>query len=202
MNRGDASKIQGCDYHPSVQQIAFVDTETGECQERRLSHCAEAEQFYRELKQRGVAVRLGMEATGQSRWFERLLAELDCELWIGDPARIRAKQVRKQKNDRMDAAHLLKLMLKDDFPRIWVPNPENRDVRQLVWHRHRMVQMRSRVMNQLQAIAMNEGVRRKRGLWSQKGRVQLESLALPQWMSRHDRSCSNCWIGSIPASTI
>jgi transposase len=75
-------------------------------------------------------------------------------------------------------------MLKDDFPRIWVPSPENRDVRQLVWHRHRMVQMRSRVMNQLQAIAMNEGVRRKRGLWSQKGRSQLESLTLPQWTSR------------------
>ncbi len=125
-----------------------------------------------------------MEATGQSRWFERLLAELNFELWIGDPARIRAKRVRKQKNDRMDAEHLLKLMLKDDFPRIWVPSPENRDVRQLVWHRHRLVQMRSRVMNQLQAIAMNEGVRRKRGLWTQQGRAQLEALSLSGWTSR------------------
>ena len=176
--------IIGCDYHPSVQQIAFVDTETGECQERRLAHCADAEHFYRELKQRGMSVRLGIEATGQSRWFERLLAELGFEVWIGDPARIRAKQVRKQKNDRMDAAHLLKLMLKDDFPRIWVPSPENRDVRQLVWHRHRLVQMRSRVMNQLQAIAMNEGVRRKRGLWTQQGRAQLEALRLPDWTHR------------------
>lgn len=176
--------IIACDYHPSVQQIAWTETGTGECGERRLTHCAEAEQFYRELKQHGASVRVGIEATGQSRWFERLLAELDFELWIGDPARIRAKQVRKQKNDRMDAAHILKLMLKDDFPRIWVPSPENRDVRQLVWHRHRMVQMRSRVMNQLQAIAMNEGVRRKRGLWSQKGRSQLESLTLPPWTSR------------------
>ena len=176
--------IIACDYHPSVQQIAWTETGTGECGERRLAHCAEAEQFYRELKQHGASVRVGIEATGQSRWFERLLAELDFELWIGDPARIRAKQVRKQKNDRMDAAHMLKLMLKDDVPRIWVPSPENRDVRQLVWHRHRMVQMRSRVMNQLQAIAMNEGVRRKRGLWSQKGRSQLESLPLPPWTSR------------------
>jgi transposase len=134
--------IIGCDYHPSVQQIAFVDTETGECQERRLRHCAEAEHFYRALNGQGLSVRVGIEATGQSRWFERLLTELNFELWIGDPARIRAKQVRKQKNDRMDAAHLLKLMLKDDFPRIWVPSPENRDVRQLVWHRHRLVQMR------------------------------------------------------------
>ena len=42
-------------------------------------------------------------------------------------------------------------MLKDDFPRIWVPNWENRDLRQLLWHHHRMVQARTRVMNQLQA---------------------------------------------------
>jgi len=115
--------IIGCDYHPSMQQIAWVDTETGEYGERRLMHRAEAEQFYREVK--GKQVRVGMEATGHSRWFERLLTELNVELWIGDPAQIRVKQVRKQKNDRRDAEHILKLMLKDDFPRIWVPTPEN-----------------------------------------------------------------------------
>ena len=176
--------IIGCDFHPSVQQIAFVDTETGEYGERRLTHGAEAEQFYRELKQKGVIVRVGIEATGQSRWFERLLSELNFEYWIGDAARIRAMQVRKQKNDRKDAEHLLKLMMKDAFPRIWVPGPENRDTRQLVWHRHRMVQMRTRAMNQLQSIALSEGLRRKRGLWTEKGRAQLEALSLPYWTSR------------------
>jgi transposase len=122
-----------------------------------------------------------MEATGHARWFERLLRELGFELWVGDPARIRAKQVKKQKNDRQDAQHLLKLLLKDDFPRIWVPTPENRDGRQLLLHRHRLVQMRTRVMNQLQAVAMNEG---KRGLWTKQGRAELESLSLPTWTSR------------------
>ena len=78
------------DYHPSMQQIAWLDMETGECGERRLAHCAEAEQFYRQLKQKGVSVRVGMEATGHSRWFERLLAELNFEVWLGDPAQIRA----------------------------------------------------------------------------------------------------------------
>jgi transposase len=177
--------IIGVDYHPSVQQIAWVDSETGECGERRLTHSdGQAEEFYRELKKKGVSVRVGMEATGHARWFERLLAELDYQLWVGDPAQIRAKQVRKQKNDRRDAEHLLKLMLENNFPRIWVPTPENRDVRQLLLHRHRLVGMRGRVMNQLQAIAMNEGIRRKRGLWSEKGRAQLESLQLPPWTTR------------------
>jgi transposase len=174
--------IIGCDYHPSVQQIAWVDSETGECGERRLTHRAEAEGFYRQLK--GKQVRVGIEATGHSRWFESLLAELNVEIWIGDPARIRAKQVRKQKNDRRDADHILKLMIKDDFPRIWAPTPENRDLRQLVWHRHRLVGMRTRVKNQLQAVAMNEGIRRKKGLWTEKGRQQLESLSLMPWTTR------------------
>jgi transposase len=174
--------IIACDYHPSVQQIAWVNTETGECGELRLTHIEAAEQFYRQLKKKGVRVRV--EATGHARWFERLLAELGYELWVGDPAQIRAKRVRKQKNDRRDAQHILKLMLENNFPRVWVPTPENRDVRQLVLHRHRLVGMRTRVMNQLQAIAMNEGVRRKRGLWSEKGRRQLESLRLPPWTSR------------------
>lgn len=93
--------IIGVDYHPSDQQIAFTDTETGECGEQRLNHSdQEAEKFYRDLKQKGVRVRVGMEATGYARWFERLLAELGIELWIGDAAEIKTKRVRKQKTDR------------------------------------------------------------------------------------------------------
>src|SRR4051812_18789011 len=111
--------IIGCDYHPSVQQIAFVDTETGDYGEQRLKHSeGEAEKFYRDLKLRGVSVRVGLEATGHTRWFERLLAELGYELWIGDAAQITAMRVRKQKTDRQDAQFLLKLLMEDRFPRV------------------------------------------------------------------------------------
>src|SRR5467141_883793 len=177
--------IIGVDYHPSFQAIAFLIEETGECGERRLSHSeGEAEKFYRGLKQRGISVRVGMEATGYSRWFERLLAELGFEVWIGDPAEIKAKRVKKRKTDREDARLLLRLMRENNFPRIWVPDPENRDLRQLLWHRHRLVQMRTRIMNQLQALAMNEGYRWKKKLFSEQGRAQLEKLALAPWASR------------------
>jgi len=105
-------------------------------------------------------------------------------LWTGDAAKIRAKRVRKQKTDREDARHILKLMLKDDFPRIWVASWDNRDLRQLLWHRHRMVQARTRIMNQLQAVALNEGLRWKKRLWRESGREQLQSLRLAPWASR------------------
>src|ERR1700682_5564399 len=177
--------IIGVDYHPSFQQMAFLDQETGECGERRLNHSdGEAEKYFRDLKQRGVSVRVGLEATGYSRWFERLLAELGFEVWIGDAAEIKKKRVRKQKTDREDARLLLRLLLENRFPRIWVPSPANRDVRQLLWHRHRLVQMRTRIMNQLQAVAMNEGYRWKKKLFSEQGRALLEKLALAPWASR------------------
>jgi hypothetical protein len=81
--------IIGSDYHPAFQQIAFVDTETGELQERRLQHREEAEKFYRELATQGARVRVGMEASGHARWFEGLMSDLGFELWIGDAAEIR-----------------------------------------------------------------------------------------------------------------
>ena len=176
--------IIGADYHPSFQQITFVDTDTGELQEQRLQHREEAEKFYRDLAAQGMKVRVGMEASGQARWFERLLAELNFELWIGDAAEIQSKRVRKQKTDREDARLLLRWLLEDRFPRIWVPSWENRDLRQLLWHRHRMVQARTRIMNQLQAVALNEGLRAKKRLWRESGRQQLESFRLAPWASR------------------
>ncbi len=171
--------IIGCDYHPSFQQIAFCDSETGECGQRRLQHGGEAEAFYRSLQ--GRTVRVGMEATGGSRWFERLLAECGIELWIGHPGKIRAAAPRKQKTDRRDAQLLLDLLLQNRFPRLVVPSPEQRNLRQLVGHRHRLVQMQTRVKNQLQALAINEGLRLRRGLWTRKGQAQLQALALPSW---------------------
>jgi transposase len=134
--------------------VPLIDTETGELRERRLEHREDAEKFYRDLAAQELTVRVGMEASGHARWFERLLAELQFELWIGDAAEIRTKRVRKQKTDRQDAQLILRLLLENHFPQVWVPSWENRDLRQLLWHRHRMVQARTRIMNQLQAVAL------------------------------------------------
>jgi len=78
-------QIVGCDLHTRYQQIAMLDTATGEVTERRLEHAhGEARAFYVNLQ---APVRVGIEATGHTRWFERLLAELGHELWIGDAGR-------------------------------------------------------------------------------------------------------------------
>jgi transposase len=175
--------IIGCDFHTRYQQIAMADDETGELLvERRLDHeSGEAQVFYRSLQK---TVRVGIEATGPIHWFERLLAELGHELWIGDSAKIRATEVRKQKTDERDARLILDLLLSRRFPRIWVPTPSERDLRQLLWHRHKLVTLRTMLGNQLHFLAMSQGLCRKQKLFSKKGRGELTGLALGPWASR------------------
>jgi len=174
--------IIGCDLHTRYQQIAMLDTETGELVERRLEHeNGEARAFYAGLV--GRQARVGIEATGHTHWFEAMLGELGHELWTGDAAKIRAAVVRKQKTDARDAAHLLELMCSERFPKIWRPSWEERDLRQLVWHRQKLVWMRGAVKNQMHALAMGEGVCRKKKLFTAKGRKELEGLALGPWAS-------------------
>jgi transposase len=177
--------IIGCDYHPRYQQIAMMDTATGELVERRLEHeNGEARAFYAGLPK---PARVGMEATGYGQWFERLLAEFGHELWIGHASEIRAGVVRKQKTDARDAAHLLRLLAENRFPRIWIPTPAERDLRQLLRHRYKLVCFRVSVKNQLHGLAMSQGVCRKKKLFTAKGREELEKLSLGPWASRRRR---------------
>jgi transposase len=187
--------IIGCDLHTRFQQIAMLDTETGEIVERRVEHGnGEAQQFYAAL---AAPARVGIEATGYARWFERMLREQGHELWIGDASAIRAARVRQQKTDARDALLLLDLLVEGRFPKIWVSSPAERDMWQLLpfdfahgpepvegRHRDKLVRFRTSVRNQLHALAMGEGLCRKKKLWSQRGRQELQSLTLGAWASR------------------
>jgi transposase len=170
--------IIGCDFHPRMQQIAYLDEDTGECGERRLSHPQEAAEFYRSWC--GRQVRIGVEATGNFRWFRRLMGELGHEVLLGDPSAIHASMPRRQQTDKRDARHILTLLVEDRFPVVWQPSLENEDTRQLLLHRCRLVRFRARVKNQLDAMAKNEGLLSKR-VWCRMRRQQIEALPLSGW---------------------
>ncbi len=174
--------IIGCDFHPSWQQVSWLDTETGETGDQKLVQAdGEVERFYRAL---AAPALIGMEATGNCQWLVDLLAEVGHELWVGDAAQIRASYVRRQKTDRRDAAHILKLLVEGRFPRIWMPSSEVRDLRQLLLHRYKLVTIRARVKNELQHLCLNQGVQRKRKLWSKAGQQVLRELPLRPWAGR------------------
>jgi transposase len=170
--------IIGCDFHPSFQQIAYVDQETGEYVERCLRHREEAVEFYRSLA--GRAVRIGVEATGNDRWFRKLMSELGHEFLVGDASAIHASAPREQRTDKRDAKHILRLLMENRFPAIWQPSAGNEEQRQLLSHRCRLVRMRTRIKNQLDSIAKNEGLTSSR-TWSAKRRQEIEALPLTGW---------------------
>jgi transposase len=175
-------KILGCDFHPAWQQVAVFDPESGELIERKLVNGdGEAARFYRELEPPAL---IGIEACGNSQWLIDLLEQLGHEVWVGDAAQIRASYVRKQKTDRRDANHILRLLLENRFPRLWTASAQQRDLRQLLIHRHKLVEIRTRVKNGLQHLALNRGLQKKSSLWSVRGRAYLEELPLQGWTAR------------------
>jgi len=174
--------IIGCDFHTRMQQIAMLDTETGEVVEKKLEHeNGEAKRFYEGLKEPAL---VGIESTGYTIWFAEMLAELGHELVVGEAGKIRAMEARKQKHDRRDAEHILNLLARGDFPQIWLPSACERDARVLLEHRHQLVEWRTRAKNGLQAIALNYGVRQRSRLWSARGRVELQKIPLREGMAR------------------
>ena len=119
--------LVGCDLHSRKQQVAVLDTSTGEILEEELAHDGDAvERFYRALS---PPVTIGIETTGYTQWFHALMHRLGHTVLVGEAAKIRAMVVRKTKTDRRGARHLLDLLKHDRFPTVWIPHPATRDVR-------------------------------------------------------------------------
>jgi len=152
----------------------MLETATGEMVNLTLKHEGnEVREFYSQLPRP-----VGIEATGSMHWFLNLMDELGIECRVGHPATIRAAAPRRQKNDRLDADLILKLVAENRFPAIWLPTKELLDLRALVRHRHQWVRMRTRIQNALQAIALANGLRRGPSLWSYDGQAKIAFLPL------------------------
>jgi len=170
-------RIIGCDLHACQQTLAMLDTVSGEVENRTLMHEGnQVREFYAQLPR---PVLVGIEAIGPMQWFQDLLEELGIDCQVGDAAKIRAAEPRKQKHDRRDAELILKLLVEKRFPAIWLPSKELLDLRALLLHRHQWVRLRTQIQNALQAIALANGLRRGPGLWSYDGQAKIAFLPLP-----------------------
>src|ERR1700732_3841309 len=172
-------RIIRCDLHARQQTISMLDTESGEVIEKTLAHEGETvREFYAALPK---PVLVGLEATGSMFWFLRLLEELGIEYRVGHPAAIRKAETRQQQHDRRGAGLIRRLLVEKRFPQIWLPTPEQRDLRTLLQHRQQLVRMRGMTQNGLQGLALSQGLRRGAKLWSQAGQQALNSLSLADY---------------------
>src|ERR1700681_2582740 len=180
----------GVDFHARQQTISYLTTEDGEIRRLQLDHGQpqEVRSFYQQFA--GQQVVVGFESSGYAAWFEELLEELGCEIWIGHATAIRLFARRRQKNDRRDADLILDLMLRGDFPRIHRYSPASREVLQQLRYRQRLVKMRTMVVNSLLFMASSRGLSLRTQLKSRRGLERLQQLALPQPLTaQRDELC-------------
>src|SRR6202023_1805358 len=177
----------GVDFHARQQTICYLKIETGELVTSELKHQdkEKVRAFYAEFC--GPVI-VGLEASGYSPWFERLLEELGCEVWLGHATEIRRRARWRQKNDRRDAELILDLMLHNDFPRLHRPAVQSREVLRMMRYRQKLIKIRTMSKNSLQALALQAGLAKGSRLFTKDGQQQLgaaEMSPVMDWKREH-----------------
>lgn len=172
----------GVDFQARQQTICYCDTADGLIQCHELHHDKDdIRAFYAQFT--GDVV-VGLEASGYSIWFVELLESLGHQVCIGDATEIRRRARSSHKTERRDAALLLDLLLRQEFPQVHRPACESREILPLLRYRHRLVQMRTKCKNSLQALAFSAGSAKRAALFSHKGRERFLELPMSAAMTR------------------
>src|SRR5690349_24275849 len=175
------------DFHARQQTICYLKTETGELVTSELKHRDKeaVRAFYAAF--RGQVI-VGLEASGYSPWFERLLEQLGGEVWLGHATEIRRRARWRQKNDRRDAELIWDLMNHDEFPRLHRPAEQSREVLRMLRYRQKLIKLRTMAKNSLQAIALQAGLAKGKQLFSAAGQEQFRTVSLSpvlHWQREH-----------------
>lgn len=168
----------GVDFHSRRQTVCYCNTADGEVKVKDLHHYDDdVRSFYEQFK--GEQVIVGYETSGYARWFEQMLFELGIEVWAGDAAEISRLAKRRQKNDRRDAEHILDLMLKGEFPKLYRTEVKSQEILRLLRHRNKLVKHATMIKNSLRRILIETGLVFKEGLASKKAKQKFRDLKLP-----------------------
>ncbi len=176
----------GVDFHARQQTICYLTTDSGELLFHQLKHQDKAavRAFYAHFTGHVI---VGLEASGYSPWFERLLEELGCEVWLGHATEIRRRARGRHKNDRRDAELILDLMLHNEFPRLYLPPLQSREVLRMLRYRQKLIKVRTIGKNSLQALALQSGLAKGPHLFTKAGLQELQSAAMTpamQWQRK------------------
>jgi len=177
----------GVDFHARQQTICYLKTETGELVTCELKHQDKdkVRAFYEQFSGQVI---VGLEASGYSPWFEALLEQLGCEVWLGDATEIRRRARWRQKNDRRDAELIWDLMHHNEFPRLHRPAVQSREVLRMLRYRQKLTKLSTMSKNSLQAIALQAGLAKGSRLFTKAGQQELNAAVMSpvmQWQREH-----------------
>jgi len=177
----------GVDFHARQQTICYLKTETGELVTCELKHQDKdkVRAFYEQFSGQVI---VGLEASGYSPWFEALLEQLGCEVWLGDATEIRRRARWRQKNDRRDAELIWDLMQHNEFPRLHRAAVQSREVLRMLRYRQKLTKLRTMSKNSLQAIALQAGLAKGSQLFTKAGQQELKAALMSpvmHWQREH-----------------
>jgi hypothetical protein len=189
----------GVDFHARQQTICYLKTDTGELVTSELEHQDKeaVRAFYAAFSGHVI---VGLEASGYSPWFERLLEGLGHEVWLGHATEIRRRARWRQKNDRRDAELILDLMLHNEFPRLHRPVIQSREVMRMLRYRQKLIKIRTMNKNSLQALALQAEVARRSRLFTREGKQELDAALMSPSCSGNENTGCNCYSRSINKS--
>ena len=106
----------------------------------------------------GEHPRVVLEATYGWYWAVDALAQAGAEVHLAHPLGVKMFALRRVKNDERDAHDLADLLRMGRLPEAWIAPPAVRELRELVRHRHKMVQLRSGLKAQVHAVLAKCGI--------------------------------------------
>lgn len=177
----------GVDFHARQQTICYLKIETGELVISELKHKDkdQVRNFYAQFQGHII---VGLEASGYSPWFEAMLEQLGCEVWLGDATEIRRRARWRQKNDRRDAELILDLLVHREFPRLHRPSVTSREVLRMLRYRQKLTKIRTMSKNSMQALAMQAGLAKGKQLFTKTGKQEFSTALMSpvmHWQREH-----------------
>jgi len=177
----------GVDFHSRQQTICYLKTETGELVTCELGH-QDKEKVRAFYQQFPGPVIVGLEASGYSPWFENMLEQLGCEVWVGDATEIRRRARWREKSDRRDAELIWDLMTHHEFPRLHRPAVQSREVLRMLRYRQKLIKIRTMSKNSVQSLALQAGLAKGNRLFTKGGRQELSCAEMSpamDWQREH-----------------
>jgi transposase len=162
----------GIDYHQKVIQVCVIDQQGKMLVNRAVDNDAEA--VFRLVAPFGSKVTAAIEAsTGAANFAEELLALSHWQVFLAHPGYVARMKQTPDKSDWTDAKLLADLTRAGYIPRVWLAPKYIRDLRELVRHRHALVEQRKQVKLRLRALLRNHRIVCPDSPWTMKGKKWL-----------------------------
>lgn len=165
----------GIDLHKHFSQIAVIDSEGKIIEEKRINNNREElVSFFNNLKHSSKGV---VEASGSWYWFVNMLKEIDFDITLAHPFKVKAIASAKIKTDKVDARILGNLLRADLIPMSYIPSKQEIEQRELLRFRFSLSQQKTRNKNQIHSILTKYNVLYNSGsdLFGKSGREFLKS---------------------------